>query len=217
MLFRSIRLVNQEPIGNLFAVGVAGLIGFAGNELVAVFRIREGKAIGSAALVADGYHARTDGLTSLAVVVGAAGVALGFPLADPIVGLLISITIILVLRQAAAQMLARLMDAIDPALVEHVEELAGAVPGVQRVDRVRLRWLGHSLEASLAITVDARLTVAEGHVVSEKVRGRLFHDVRRLESAVIHVDPSGIGPERDGSLTHHHDKPTRHAPEPAVA
>ncbi len=205
-----IRLVNPEPVNNLLAVAAAGFIGFLGNELVAVFRIREGKAIGSAALVADGYHARTDGLTSLAVVVGAGGVYLGFPLADPIVGLLISITIILVLKQATSQVLARLMDAIDPAMVTRVEELALSVEGVQAVDRVRLRWLGHSLEAGLAITVDAGLTVAEGHVISEKVRGKLFHRVRRLETAIIHVDPSGAGPEQDGGLTHHHDQPTRH-------
>ena len=201
------RLLEPQPITNVWAVFAAGFIGFLGNEAVALFRIREGKAIGSAALVADGYHARTDGITSLGVVVGAVGVMLGFPLADPIVGLLISVMILLVLKQATGQVLARLMDAIDPALVDHVEELAASVPGVQGVDRIRLRWLGHSLEVSLAITVDAALSVTEGHEVSEKVRGRLFHQVRRLETAIVHVDPSGTF---DGGLTHHHDQPTRH-------
>jgi cation diffusion facilitator family transporter len=205
----ALRLMEPEPISNIGAVAVAGVMGFIGNELVAIYRIREGKAIGSAALVADGYHARTDGLTSLAVVIGAAGVWAGFPLADPIVGLLISLTLLIVLRQAAGQMIGRLMDAIDPALVQQAERLAGEVPGVERVGRLRLRWLGHSLEASLAITVDRTLSVADAHEISEEVRRRLFHGIRRLETVIVHIDPSE-GPAGEQRLTYHHDQPTRH-------
>ena len=118
------RLINPQPVTNIPAVIVAGIIGFAGNELVALYRIRVGRDIGSAALVADGYHARTDGLTSLAVIVGALGVAAGYPLADPLVGLLITAVILVVLRQATSQMLGRLMDAVEPELVDQVEDIA---------------------------------------------------------------------------------------------
>ena len=130
---------------------------------MALYRIRVGRDIGSAALVADGYHARTDGLTSLAVIVGALGVAAGYPLADPLVGLLITAVILVVLRQATSQMLGRLMDAVEPELVDQVEDIARAVPGVQGLGPVRLRWVGHALEASLTITVDRDHTVGEGH------------------------------------------------------
>ncbi|RWF45201.1 MAG: cation transporter, partial [Mesorhizobium sp.] len=82
------RLFNPQPVRFLGWLAAAGVIGFLGNEAVAVFRIRVGRQINSAALIADGYHARTDGLTSLAVVAGAVGVWLGYPLADPIIGLL---------------------------------------------------------------------------------------------------------------------------------
>ena len=200
------RLVNPQPVTNVPIVLVAGLIGFAGNELVALYRIRVGREIGSAALVADGYHARTDGLTSLAVVAGALGVAAGYPLADPLVGLLITMVILVVLKQATGQMLGRLMDAVEPELVEQVEGIAASVPEVQSVDRLRVRWLGHALEASMAITVDCDMSVSEGHRVSEEVRHRLLHDVPRLDTAVIHVNPCGHGGEDAHALTRHHER-----------
>src|SRR5215213_2917107 len=134
------RLLHPEPIGLLWAVAVAGVIGFIGNEAVAIFRIRVGREIGSAALVADGYHARTDGLTSLAVLLGAGGVWLGYPQADPIVGLLITVAILFVLKDAVVQIWHRLMDAVDPALLERAEAAARESDGVQGVGAVRARW-----------------------------------------------------------------------------
>src|SRR5262252_3028304 len=105
------RLAHPRPVTNLIAVAVAALIGFIGNELVARYRIRVGRKIGSAALVADGLHARTDGFTSLAVLLGVGGVAIGWDWADPVVGLLITVVILAVLRQAAREIYRRLMDA----------------------------------------------------------------------------------------------------------
>lgn len=198
------RLMDPRPMSNIPAVIAAGVIGFAGNELVALYRIRVGRDIGSAALVADGYHARTDGLTSLAVVVGAIGVAAGYPLADPLVGLLITAVILVVLKQATSQMLGRLMDAVEPELVDQVEEVARAVGGVEAVGPIRLRWVGHALEASLTITVDSELTVAAGHHVAEDVRHALLHQVRRLDTVLIHVDPSSRdGQDHHAELRHH--------------
>jgi cation diffusion facilitator family transporter len=204
--FESItRLVNPVAITNIPIVIAAGFIGFAGNEMVALYRIRVGRDIGSAALIADGYHARTDGLTSLAVVAGAIGVALGYPVADPVVGLLITIAILVVLKQATAQMLGRLMDAVEPELVDKVESTARSVADVQDVTRLRLRWVGHALEASMAITVDCDMTVTEGHRVSEEVRHRLLHDVSKLDTAVIHVNPCGHDGEDPHAGLRHHD------------
>ncbi len=198
------RLVHPQAVNAIGVVIVAGIIGFAGNELVALYRLRVGRQIGSAALVADGYHARTDGLTSLAVVAGAIGVAAGFPLADPIVGLLISAVILVVLKQAAGQMLGRLMDAVDPVLVDRVEAVAHATPGVQDVGSIRLRWVGHALEATLAITVDRDLSVAQGHAVAEEVQHRLLHQLHRLEVVLIHVNPCQHAGDDPHALTRHH-------------
>ena len=95
------RLIHPQPVAYLGTVAVASIVGFLGNEAVALFRIKVGQDIGSAALIADGYHARVDGWTSLAVLVGALGVWLGYPLADPVVGLLITVAILWLVWQSA--------------------------------------------------------------------------------------------------------------------
>ena len=126
------RLINPVSIQHVGWVAAAGLVGFIGNELVAVYRIRVGRQIGSAALIADGLHARTDGFTSLAVLIGAGGVALGFPLADPIIGLIITVAILAVLRGAVRDIFRRLMDGVDPALVDTAEAALAADPASPR-------------------------------------------------------------------------------------
>jgi cation diffusion facilitator family transporter len=194
------RLVEPQPVENVGVVLAAGLIGFAGNELVAVHRIRVGRRIGSAALVADGLHARTDGFTSLAVVGAALGVLAGFPLADPIVGLLITVAILVVLRGAAVDIYRRLMDAVDPRLVDTAEAAVRAVPGVVAVEELRLRWSGHRVRAEVGIAVDAGLDVVAAHDIATAVQHRLLHDVPRLVAATVHAGPHG---DHHAALAHH--------------
>ncbi|MEV6652092.1 cation diffusion facilitator family transporter [Streptomyces sp. NPDC051219] len=200
------RLVEPQDVGHLPAVAAAGLVGFAGNEWVARARIRTGRRIGSAALVADGLHARTDGFTSLAVLLGAGGAALGWRLADPLVGLAITGAIVLVLRGAAREMWHRLMDAVDPALVDEAEHALGHVAGVRAVGAVRLRWLGHSLRAEAAIVVDPQLTVVQAHALAVAAEHALLHAVPRLAAATVHVDhgpPGGAHQDPHAALAHH--------------
>ncbi len=184
------RLFHPRTVSHLWAVAAAGLIGFLGNELVAHYRIRVGRQIGSAALVADGLHARTDGFTSLAVLVGAGGVALGWRWADPAVGLLITVAILGVLRSAVRQVGARLMDAVDPALVDTATAAITSVAGVNAVRELRIRWIGHTLRAEADITVDADLTVGQAHDLAHHAESHLLADVRRLTAATIHVSPA---------------------------
>ncbi|MGZ6793543.1 MAG: cation diffusion facilitator family transporter [Mycobacteriales bacterium] len=195
------RLLHPHHVDHLGAVAAAGFLGFVGNEVVARYRITVGREIGSAALVADGLHARTDGFTSLAVVVGAAGVALGWKQADPVVGLLITVAILSVLRDAARQVYRRLMDAVDPALVDEVEAVLLATPGVRRVGDLRVRWLGHALRAECEVVLDPALSLADAHAVSVDAEHRLLHQVKRLTSAFIHADPDG--PEHHAATAHH--------------
>ena len=188
------RLIHPHTINHVGVLFVAGVVGFAGNELVALYRIREGTNIGSAALVADGYHARTDGFTSLAVAVGAIAVWAGFDRADPIVGLGISIAIFAVLRGAARQIWYRLMDAVDPVVIDSIEHAARAVSGVAAVHDVHARWLGHRLVAELNVAVDGALPVHDGHAIAADVSHQLLHEVRHLDEARVHIDPSDIAP-----------------------
>lgn len=184
------RLVDPRPIDHVGVLFVAGIVGFAGNELVALYRIREGRAIGSAALVADGYHARTDGFTSLAVVLGAIGAWLGIERADPVVGLAISVAIVFVLWGAARQIYHRLMDAVEPEVVDAVRRGARQVSGVQAVTSVRARWLGHRLVADLVVDVDGSATVAAGHKVAAAAQAHLVATVPHVDEVHVHVHPS---------------------------
>ncbi|HEU5103560.1 MAG TPA: cation diffusion facilitator family transporter [Roseiflexaceae bacterium] len=198
------KLINPEPLGNLGWVMAAAVIGFLGNELVAIFRIRIGREIGSAALEADGLHARTDGLTSLAVLLGAIGVWLGYPRADPIVGLLITIPILQVVWGAARTIWERLMDAVDPALVDAVERNAARVAGVTRVHDVRMRWLGHSLEAELHADVDSQLSTAASHTIGQEIEHQLLHALPQLTTVIVHIDPTDPAGEDFHAMTAHH-------------
>jgi cation diffusion facilitator family transporter len=203
------RLIHPHPVTDLGWVAAAGVVGFFGNELAARYRIRVGKQIGSAALVADGHHARTDGFTSLAVVLGAGGVAIGWRLADPIVGLLITVAILGVLRGAARDLYRRLMDAVDPALVDQVEHHAAAVDGVVAADDVRVRWIGHELRAELNVAVNRNLPVFQAHAVAEEVRHALLHHVPRLTDAKIHTDPLPDGDDPHRLTAHHYTSGVR--------
>lgn len=198
------RLAHPERITGIGWVAAAGVVGFLGNETVAVYRTRVGRRIGSAALVADGMHARTDGLTSLAVIAGAVGVALGWKDADPVVGLLITVAILAVLKGAARDIYRRLMDSVDPELVELAGRVLSEVDGVDAVERVRMRWVGHELLAEADIAVDGRLPLTEGHAVAEAAHHRLLHRVPRLAAATIHVDPSLTDGVDHHRLTAHH-------------
>jgi cation diffusion facilitator family transporter len=198
------RLSHPVAVRHLGWVAAAGVIGFLGNELVARYRIRVGREIGSSALVADGLHARGDGLTSLAVVAGAGGVTLGVHAADPLAGLLITVAILAVLRQAARDVYRRLMDAVDPALVDQVEAELRATPGVLGTGRVRLRWIGHALRAECEVVVNHRLSVVEGHQIAEAAQHRLLHEIPRLTAALVHADPDPAAGQDHHEETAHH-------------
>ena len=198
------RLVHPRAITGVGVLFVAGIVGFAGNELVALYRIREGNAIGSAALTADGYHARTDGFTSLAVAFGAIGVWVGFARADALIGLGISIAIFAVLRGAAKQVYYRLMDAVEPSLVDRVESVVATTPGVLGVGDVQVRWLGHRLAADVAVQVDGAIPVRDGHGIAEHVRHHLLEAVAHLDDVNVHIDPD-VG--HDDPVPGHEDVP----------
>ncbi len=199
------KFINPQPLNNVGWVIVAAIVGFLGNEGVAVFRIRVGKEIGSAALVADGQHARVDGITSLAVLFGAVGSLLGFPLADPIVGMLITIAILFIVKDTAMTMYHRLMDAVDPEVVDSIEQAAAKVPGALDIHDIRVRWLGHKLQAELHITVDEDMPTRDSHRIVEEVRHSLFHAQPRLAYLNVHADPCGHSGEDAHQLTAHHE------------
>jgi len=186
------RFFNPQEVRYLGWVAVAAVVGFIGNEIVAQFRIRVGTQIGSAALVADGQHARVDGFTSLAVLIGVAGIWLGFPILDPLIGIAITIAILFIVKDAARAVWRRLIDGIEPEIVTQLERTPLDVPGVRGVHRVRARWVGHKIEADLHLAVDPELTARESHAIGERVEEALRGQIRSLGGVVIHVCPADI-------------------------
>jgi cation diffusion facilitator family transporter len=200
------RLLHPRPIEYLGAVAAAALIGFVGNEAVAIFRIRVGKEIESAALIADGYHARVDGWTSLAVLLGALGVWLGYPLADPLIGLGISAVIFGVVWQSGKAVFTRMLDGVDPHVIDEIRHVASEVHGVQQVTEIRARWIGHRLSVEANITVDSMLSVGQGHAIAQEVNHQLRHHLGYISLASIHVDPTESGGEEHHRfIDHFHD------------
>ncbi|MFF3752597.1 cation diffusion facilitator family transporter [Streptomyces sp. NPDC002018] len=199
------RLLDPRDISHLGIVALAAVVGFIGNEWVARYRIRVGRRIGSAALVADGLHARTDGFTSLAVLLGAGGAAIGWRWADPVVGLLITAAILLVLKDACREVFRRVMDSVDPVLIDTGEAAARAVPGVLSVTGLRMRWIGHRLRAEVTVEVDGALNVRAAHDVAVEVEHALLHSVHRLTAALVHTDPAAASGTEDPhrKLAHH--------------
>jgi cation diffusion facilitator family transporter len=197
------RFVHPQIVENLWAVVIASIVGFFGNEAVARFRIHVGKEIGSAALIADGYHARVDGFTSLAVLLGAIGIWLGFPLADPIIGLLITIAILRIVWDSAKSVFTRVLDGVDPDVVDEIRHVVDHVEGVQDITEVRVRWLGHRLHAELNIAVSRKSSVECGHDIAREVRHQLLHHLNYLSNATIHVDPANESGESHHHITNH--------------
>lgn len=179
------RLIHPHAVTALAWVAAAGVFGFLGNEAVAVFRIRVGREINSAALIADGYHARMDGLTSLAVVVGALGVWAGFPLADPIIGLGITIAIVGIVWQSAKVVFTRMLDGLEPGIIDEIHHAAEQVAGIQNVVDAKARWLGHELHADVIIAVDDALPLAKANEIAAELREELFEHLPALKVANV--------------------------------
>ena len=203
------RLLYPQPVDFLWAVAAASVIGFLGNEIVAKYRITVGNEIGSAALIADGYHARADGFTSLAVLFGALGVWIGYPLADPVIGLLITVAILRIVWQAGKSVFSRMLDGVDPVIVDDIRKVVSQVKDVKDITEIRVRWLGHRLHAEVNVAVDSGLSVKEGHEIAVNVRHNLLHSLDYLSNAVVHIDPVGASgeiyhqfPERESDAPH---------------
>lgn len=197
-------LLNPREVTNLGWVLAAGIVGFLGNEIVAVYRIQAGRRIGSAALIAEGQHARADGLTSIAVVVGVVGVWLGFPRADAIIGFLIGLAILWILVISMRTVVKRLMDGVDGGVIETLSAAGADVEGVEGVDQVRARWSGHRIEGDASIRVSRDLDVVAAHHIADEVEHAMLHAVPHVEAIVVHIHPVDATEQELHELSGHH-------------
>lgn len=190
ILFESVqKLFNPQPLTNLGWLAAAALIGFAGNEIVAMMQIRVGRQIGSDAMVADGQHARVDGLTSLAVLIAVFGTLIGLPIIDPIIGIVIGITIVGITWGAIKSIWFRLMDAVDPHLVQKVEDILQEHEEIKAVGRLQLRWVGHRLHGEIDVTVAKNMSFNDVNAIREHLYHHFEHALPNLEHVTIQIAP----------------------------
>ena len=200
------RIFNPQPVRYIGAIAVAAIVGFLGNEFVAIFRIRVGRQIHSAALIADGYHARIDGFTSLAVLGSAIGISLNIPLADPLIGLAITVAILRILWSAAKTVFLRMLDGVDPEVLDEIRHAVRHVAGVVGASEIRARWIGHWLHGEVNLAVAAGLSIGEAHAVGNEARHEILHHVPYLSNVVVHVDPADSSGEAYHRVElHQHD------------
>ncbi len=184
-------LLHRRDLSNLTLAFVVALVGLVGNEVVAQYKTRAGRRLNSMALVADGRHSRIDGVASLGAAVGVAGAWLGFPLLDPLAGLVITLVIAAVAWDTARNVTSRLLDEADASLAATATRVASATAGVVAVTATRTRWTGRRIRVEMTLEVDGSLTVATAHGIGEAVRHRLYHEVPALGDVIVHLDPAG--------------------------
>ncbi len=197
------KLTSGNVPTQLYLSMAAALVGVIGNEALAQYKITVGKRINSVPLIADGQHSRIDGFTSLAAFIGLVGARLGFPIADPIAGLVITVVIITVVYSTSKSVLQRLLDAVDSRMVPNIIDIASTVPGVEHINEVRARWVGHTLYITMNIEVDAQMTLEKAHAIAEEVRHRLFHNINGVSEVIIHTDPHGHDVDPHALTAHH--------------
>src|SRR5579863_6836371 len=197
------KLTSGNVPTQIYLSMAAALVGVIGNEALAQYKISVGKRINSVPLIADGQHSRIDGLTSLAAFLGLIGVAFGLRIADPIAGLVITVVILTVVYSTTRSVMQRLLDSVDPHVVPTIYTIATAVPGVEGVNDVRARWVGHTLHVAMNIEVEAEMTLIKAHTIAEEVRHQLFHEVKGLSEAVIHTDPHSHEEDYHQTVAHH--------------
>src|SRR5258708_18924973 len=210
-LFVSIdRIFHPQAISHLWVVVVASLVGFVINEGAAIFRIRIGKQIKSQALITDGYHARTDGWSSLAVLFGVIGAVLGFHLADPLIGILITIIILKTTWDSAKEVFTRALDGVDPEITAEILHEMKETKGIKEISDTRVRWIGHTLHAELNIAVDPKLTVEQAHEISKEAERNLKSHIPHLTRIIIHVDPLHSSGEEHHAVHDEHGHDVTH-------
>ncbi|MHB8512149.1 MAG: cation diffusion facilitator family transporter [Actinomycetota bacterium] len=200
------KLIHHRGVGHIPLALAAASIGLLGNGFAAFYKIRVGRKIGSEPLVADGKHAMTDGLAAIAAIIGLIGARSGASWADPVAGLAVAVAIGWVAFQATRQVLTRLLDAVDPSIVNRISEVALHTDGVMGLGRVQARWAGRSLYITMTVAVDGHLPVDDAHEIAEHLHHEVLHRIPEVAQVDIHVDPWSA----HGSRAHDHT--TKHDP-----
>jgi cation diffusion facilitator family transporter len=174
-------------------VALASVTGFLGNEAVAFLRIRAGRRTGSVSLVADGQHARVDGLVSLSVLAGVAGSLTGHLRWDPLVGILLGVVTFLIGVRMGWMVGTHLSDGIDSGVLETIRRAALDEPGIREVSRVRARWMGHRMICDLLVVLDHPVSLPDSRQRARAVEERIRKALPFMDDVLVVATPYGEG------------------------
>ncbi|AGB41459.1 cation diffusion facilitator family transporter [Halobacteroides halobius DSM 5150] len=168
-------------------------ISIIAKELLYQYTIHIGEKINSKGLIADAHHHRSDAFSSIAALIGAGGAKLGFPILDPIAGLIVALFIAKVGVEILQDAIDELMDAIP-----NQDKMSGIVDQVNSLERVitvgdiKLRTYGPYLYVDLNVVVNNELTVVEGHKIAVEVKKRIKNLYPKVEEVMVHIDPESV-------------------------
>jgi len=175
--FESVRKLIDHGHTAHVAAGIAGaVLGIAGNQLVARYKLRVGRRINSATLIADARHSWLDALSSAGALAGLIAVAFGQPWGDPLAGLLVTAFICHVGYEVTKDVVHRLADGVDPDVITTAEAAAGSVPGVVHA-HARARWTGRTLRVEVEGWVDPELTAAGADALGRRVADQISREI----------------------------------------
>ena len=183
---------NLITIPDTFAA-IMAVVGIFVNLKISDYIIKIGKEINSPAIVADGKHQKTDIFSSVAVLVGVVVSNMGFPILDPIVGLIIGLLIIKTAYEIAKENIDNIMGKVpSQELIKRVENIANASANTNTAHNIRIDYFGSYATVTLHIELDGNMTLDESHKIAHKVENDILENIPIIKSALVHTCPLGL-------------------------
>lgn len=197
------KLIHPEAYTNIPFSLFAAAVGIVANLSVSEYKVRVGRGVGSTALEADGVHSRVDALVSAGAFAGIGLAGMGLRLADPVAGLVITLAILYILVGTLRKLVLRMMDAVDPDVIDELSAAAMKADGVLGVHDVRARWVGRELVVVMHVDADADLSLKDAHEIGVRVGHEVAHAVPEAR-VDVHMDPGIEAHEHTAHAPHHH-------------
>lgn len=196
------KIIHPELITTpSYLAAIMALIGIGVNLCISRYIIALGKKIRSPAIVADGHHQRVDVFSSVAILVGVFASNSGYPIIDPIIGLVIGIFILKTAYTIGKENIDNIMGKIpSKELITDIEKAAIKTPQVQGAHNIKVEYLGSYCVVSLHIELDENMTLKETHKIVHRAQNNVLKKVSLVKSVTIHACPAGIEYNHDQEI-----------------
>lgn len=193
------RLLNPSLITTPdFYAAIMAVLGIMINFSVSEYIIKIGKEIRSPAIVADGKHQKTDIFSSIAVLLSVVVSNIGYPILDPIIGLIIGVLILKTAYEVGKENIDNIMGKVpSQEFINKIKRVANKTPKAQDAHNIKVDYLGSYAVVSLHVKVDGNMTVDESHKIAHIVETNLINKIPEVKYAVVHVCPIGLDYNHD--------------------